>query len=72
MMYKGIVIGHSFVRGLNDHFTHQNGGIPLTPSEVAESLSVSDMAEVTLAGVSGARVLDPNYELPHDMLSAIN
>ena len=67
-MHRGIVIGHSFVSGLADHFAHRNGG-PLSASEVAVELRVSDItAEVHLAGQRGGRITDPNFALPVDAI----
>ena len=63
-MYRGIIIGHSFVKGFVDHLAGQNGGVPMSDAGVAEALKVSDgVGAVRLFGVSGARVLG-NFTLP--------
>ena len=70
-MYRGIIIGHSFVKGFAEHLARQNGGVPMSDARVAEALKVSDgVGAVRLFGVSGARVLG-NFTLPDLTLNTI-
>ena len=70
-MYRGIIIGHSFVKGFADHLAGQNGGVPMSDAGVAEALKVSDgVGAVRLFGVSGARVLG-NFTLPNMTLNTL-
>ena len=52
----GALIGHSFVSGLSDHFSHCDRNC--TPSKIARNLYVSDSVdEIHLVGASGACIL---------------
>lgn len=65
---RGLVIGHSFVSGLSDHFSSQISH-SLTPSRTASLLQVSNVVEhITLYGIRGACVL-PSFSLPLTYLS---
>ena len=52
----GALIGHSFVSGLRDHFSHCDRNC--TPSKIARNLYLSDSVdEIHLVGASGACIL---------------
>ena len=64
-MYRGMLIGHSFVSGLADHFANKNGGVALSPHEIAAELRVQYFTpEFHLVGRRGGRLSDPDYSLP--------
>ena len=68
-MTTAIIIGHSFISGLQHHFRNQNFGKSMTPEEVAATLEISDrVTRVILSGISGAQICTPYSTLPHHVL----
>ena len=68
-----VVLGHSFVRGIDDHYRHifMDFEPDLFPSLVAADLKVNDNVQnVYLYGKSGARF--ENFELSNLFLSMIH
>ncbi|KAI0242052.1 hypothetical protein LSAT2_014989 [Lamellibrachia satsuma] len=67
----GILLGHSFVSGLSDHFS-QCGRHVVTAAYIAHQLSISDRVdEFHLVGTRGARVLQGLQAHAHDALTTI-
>ena len=70
-MYRGMLIGHSFVSGFADHFANKNGGVALLPHDIAAELRVQHFTpEFHLVGGRGGRLSDPDYFLPEIELLA--
>ena len=58
----GALIGHSFVSGLRDHYSHCDR--KCTPAKIARNLFVSDSVdELHLIGASGACILPQEFDL---------
>ena len=58
----GALIGHSFVSGLRDNFSHCDRNCTL--SKIARNLYVSDsVGEIHLVGASGACILRQEFDL---------
>ena len=58
----GALIGHSFVSGLRDHYSHCDRNC--TPAKIAHNLFVSDSVdELHLIGASGACILPKEFDL---------
>ena len=65
-MHKGLLYGHSFVYGLQQHLEHI--GV-CTPSEVAKHLKVNDHIEALhLFGERGLGMQAHNFAVPHELL----
>ena len=68
-MTTAIVIGHSFVSGLEHHFRNLNHGYSMFPDQIADELRISDrVARVILSGVPGAQICTFASTLPHFLL----
>ena len=66
MALTGVLIGHSFVSGLQDHFT-RGGRYPTTPNDIPVRLTVKRWVDqFHLIGQRGSCVL-PTYELPRNL-----
>ena len=66
MALIGVLIGHSFVSGLQDHFT-RGGRYPTTPNDILVRLTVTRWVDqFHLIGQRGSCVL-PTYELPRNL-----
>ena len=66
MALTGVLIGHSFVSGLQDHFT-RGGRYPTTPNDIPVRLTVTRWEDqFHLIGQRGSCVL-PTYELPRNL-----
>ena len=66
MALTGVLIGHSFVSGLQDNFT-RGGRYPTTPNDIPLRLTVKRWVDqFHLIGQRGSCVL-PTYELPRNL-----
>ena len=66
MAFTGMLIGHSFVSGLHDHFT-RGGRYPTVPADIPRRLTVKRWVDqFHLIGQRGSCVL-PMHELPYNL-----
>ena len=67
----GMLLGHSFVSGVSDHFS-QCGRHVVTATNITPQLSISDKVdEFHLVGTRGARVLQGLQAHAHDAITTI-
>ena len=68
-MTTAMIIGHSFVSGLEHHLQNLNGGFWMSPEQVSDHLEISDrIQKIVLSGISGAQIWIPYGVLPHGLL----
>ena len=68
-MATAIIIGHSFISGLNHHLANANGGRLMSPYQVAGVLEITHrFNDVVLTGTPGGKVCSYKSNLPHGAL----
>ena len=69
IMATAIIIGHSFISGLNHHLANANVGRIMTPNQVAGVLEITHrFHDVVLTGTPGGKVCSYKSNLPHGVL----